>query len=397
MTEPDKTGTPERRSLLFLPRPALAGIGAATAAAHIGNNFTTFLIGGLIDRYGFTPVQMGVWSMTETLSYAVAMFIAAPRAAALSPRILMGAAGLLVVTAQFLSATTGLFTVLLPGRIVTGFGYGLANVALNLAAGRTSHPARTLSAGIALQTALYTLVNLTLPLIGVRFGVAGMFVALAILSACLCAAAPCLPDGPASTAPDAARIRHPRRISPAGWRMLAAMALFTFGSLAIWPFMERTAHAIGLSAFYYGCCQSIATLGCAVGNIVLATRAGHDRGSGPVLSSLVICAVSCAALTTVSRGIAFALALVIFNVSWFFAYPLMLGTAFAVEPDGRLAVLCSGVWLLMMSLGSVTTGLIAWTMGGYGAVGPAGMVVCLAAAFILRPLVRKLASVPPTT
>ena len=43
-------------------------------------------------------------------------------------------------------------------------------------------------------------------------------------------------------------------------RVLAAMALFTFGSLAIWPFMERAAHAIGISPILFGRFQSVATL-----------------------------------------------------------------------------------------------------------------------------------------
>ena len=38
-------------------------------------SYFTYLIGGLIDRYGFSPAAMGAWSMTETLSYAAAMFV----------------------------------------------------------------------------------------------------------------------------------------------------------------------------------------------------------------------------------------------------------------------------------------------------------------------------------
>jgi len=57
--------------------PSRSSASAATGAAHIGNNFTTYLVGGLIDRYGFTPIQLGAWSMAETLAYAAAMFLVA--------------------------------------------------------------------------------------------------------------------------------------------------------------------------------------------------------------------------------------------------------------------------------------------------------------------------------
>ena len=74
-------------------RSLLLGVGAATAAAHIGNSFTTYLIGGLMDRFGFTPLPMAAYSMVETLCYAAAMFLVAPRVAASSPRLLMAAGG----------------------------------------------------------------------------------------------------------------------------------------------------------------------------------------------------------------------------------------------------------------------------------------------------------------
>ena len=85
----------------------LIGIGAATAAAHVGNNFTTYLVGGLIDRFGFSPFAMGAWNMAETLSYAAAMFLIAPRARAMDARLLAIIATLLVAAAQAGSALTG--------------------------------------------------------------------------------------------------------------------------------------------------------------------------------------------------------------------------------------------------------------------------------------------------
>jgi hypothetical protein len=59
------------------PALALAAIGAGTAAAHIGNNFTTYLVGGLIDTYGFSASAMGLFAMLETLSYGAAMLAVA--------------------------------------------------------------------------------------------------------------------------------------------------------------------------------------------------------------------------------------------------------------------------------------------------------------------------------
>lgn len=373
----------------------MLGIGAATAAAHIGNNFTTYLIGGLIDRFGFTTVAMGAWNMVETLSYAAAMFLIAPRAGRLRPRTLALGAGVLVIAAQGAAALTADFTLLLLTRIGTGIGFGLANTALNLAAGATRHPARAISIGISCQTVLYAGINIGLPLIGQRVGVAGMFAALSALSALLTLLSLWLPNRPVAP-PDEPALPG-LRLGGREAAVLVAMALFTFGSLAIWPFMERAAHAIGISAVEFGRFQSLATLASALGNVILAATVGRIRYEAALAGALLACGLSCAALTTVSSPAFFATALIAYNVSWFVSYPLLLGIAYRVDARGGLPVLCSAVWLLMTSAGSLTTGFIAHAMGGYGPVGPLGLAFCLLAIAFAVPLARRVthAEAPP--
>ncbi len=367
----------------------LIGIGATTGAAHIGNNFTTYLVGGLIDRYGFSPIQMGAWGMTETLAYAAAMFLVAPRAQAVSARTLGLVATIAVVAAQLLSATTAVYALLLAGRVATGFGFGLLNSAVNLAAGRTAHPARAISAGIAFQTSLFAAVNIGLPMVGAARGVGGMFVALAGLSALLGLGTLALPraGGAQQTLSKAKTPAAP--IGSDGWRVLTAMALFAFGSLAIWPFMERAAHAIGLPATTFGQYQSIATLLSAVGNLGLVAVVARLPRTWPLALALGSCGIACALLTTVSIPLAFAAALIVFNVSWFITYPLLLGLAYTTDGTGRLAVMTTGTWLLFQSFGSLGAGVIAQTFGGYGAIGPLGLGACLVAIATAWPLARR--------
>ncbi len=367
----------------------VVGIGAATGAAHIGNNFTTYLVGGLIDRYGFTPIQMGAWSMAETLAYAAAMFLVAPRAQAVSARTIGLAATIVVVAAQLLSATTAMYPLLLAGRIATGFGFGLLNSAVNLAAGRTAHPARAISAGIAFQTTLFAAVNIGLPMVGAVYGVGGMFASLAGLSAVLGLGTLLLPDAGGVKQGTISPKAPAAPIGRDGWRVLAAMALFAFGSLAIWPFMERAAHAIGLSATTFGQYQSVATLLSALGNLSLVAVVARLPRTWPMALALGSCGVACALLTTVSLPLAFASALIVFNVSWFITYPLLLGLAYSTDATGRLAVMTTGTWLLFQSFGSLGAGIIAQMFGGYGAIGPLGLGACLIATAIAWPLASR--------
>ena len=379
------TAAKSQRSFAF----TLIGIGAASTAAHLGNNFTTYLIGGLMDRFGFTPTAMGVWNMTETLSYAAAMFVVAPRARSMDARVLAVLATVLVATAQASSALMTTFPWLLLGRIGTGLGFGLMNSAVNLAAGRTAHPARSISLGIAFQTVMFAAINIGLPIIGKDYGVAGMFTALAVLSCLLGLLALTLPGGTGLDG-DAAATAPSAPIGAEGRRVLAAMALFAFGTLAIWPFMERTAHAIGLPATQFGRYQSIATLVSALGNAGLAVVVKRLPRTWPLAAALGACGLACALLTTVSTEAAFGAALIAFNVSWFLTYPLLLGLAYSIDDSGRLAVMTTGTWLLAQSFGSLAAGVIAQNFGGYTLIGPMGALVCLAAVAVALPIAKRL-------
>lgn len=365
----------------------LIGIGAATAAAHIGNNFTTYLLGGLMDRFGFSPLAMGAWNMAETLSYAAAMFVVAPRARGLDARALAMLASVVVIAAQAGSALTGAYPLLLLGRIGTGLGFGLMNSALNLAAGRTGSPARWISLGIAVQTSLYSAIAIGLPMIGRDHGVMGMFFALAGLSVMFGLCALFLPGGKGSAEAAAAKAG---RTGPEGWRVLTAMALFAFGSLAIWPFIERTAHVIGIPATQFGLYQSLAVLMSAVGNAGLALVIQRLPRAWPLAAALGVCSLACAALTTVGSETAFAAAFVLFMVSWFLTYPLLLRLAYA-QPEGeRLAVMTTGTWLLAQSLGSLAAGAMAQGFGGYTLIGPLGGAICFMAIAAALPVARRL-------
>lgn len=366
----------------------LIGIGAASTAAHLGNNFTTYLIGGLIDRYQFSPFAMGAWNMAETLSYALAMFVLAPRARAMDARVLAIAASVLIALAQGGSALDSSYPLLLLGRIGTGLGFGVLNSAVNLAAGRTAHPARWISLGIAFQTVLFALINIGLPIVGKSHGVEGMFLALAALSVVLGLLALALPGGNDLVAGEAAQGKAP--IGTDGLRVLGAMALFAFGTLAIWPFMERAAHAIGLPATQFGRYQSLATLASALGNAGLALVVKRLSRTWPIAAALGGCGLACALLTTVGSEGAFAAALIAYNVSWFLTYPLLLGLAYSCDPSGRLAVMTTGTWLLSQSLGSLAAGAIAQVFGGYAPIGPLGALACLGAIAVAMPLARKL-------
>lgn len=380
-----------------IPLALCLGIAAASGAAHLGINYTPFLVGGLIDRYGFGPFLMGTFASAETFAFAGAMFLFAPRAHRFRPRRMGLVASGVIAGVQIVSALTGFWPLLVLGRVATGFGYGMLNTAVNVAAGRTSQPARAISVGISLQVLLFTVMNVTIPMIGAAGGVGAMFVALGLISAALALGMLTLPDDR-----EEAAAGEPRRVvppmAPGGWPVLAAMALFAFGTMALWPFMERAAHAIGLPATAFGRYQSLATLLSSGGNFALTMVLARGPRRGLLEVALMTCGVMCAVLTTVNSQLVFAIALQLYNVSWYITYPLLLGLAYAHDPHGRLAVRTTGTWLVAQSAGSLAAGYVAQQTAGYGLVGCLGMVTCAIAVGIViwfqARLVRQGARAP---
>lgn len=356
------------------------GIAAASGAAHIGINYTPYLVGGLIDRYGFRQGLMGVFATAETLAFAIAMFVFAPRAHSFRPRTMALLASAMIAATQIGSALTGFYPLLLAGRVITGFCYGMLNTAVNVAAARTGQAARAISVGISLQVVLFAGMNWTIPEIGHWGGVAAMFVALGLISGSLALGMLLLPDATGVKAEKAADVAP---MKPGGWPVLAAMGLFAFGTMAIWPFMERAAHAIQLPATTYGLYQGIAMVLSCLGNFTLTWLLARGPRRGLLEIALMTCGTMCALLTTVNSQAVFAVALQLYNVSWYITYPLLLGLAYAHDPHGRLAVRTTGTWLLAQSAGSLAAGYVAEWTGGYGMVGCLGMGTCAMAVVIV--------------
>jgi len=358
------------------------GIAATSGAAHLGINYTLFLVGGLTDHYGFGPALMGIFATAETLAFAGAMFLFAPRAHGFRPRRMALIASAMIAVVQIASAATGFYPLLLAGRVVTGFGYGMLNTAVNVAAGRTSQPARAISVGISLQVVLFAVMNVTIPRIGATGGVGAMFIALGMISGALALGMLPLPDNTEAAASGRAQHEVPP-MAPGGWPVLAAMALFAFGTMAIWPFMERAAHAIHLPATTFGLYQSSAMVFSSLGNFALTMVLARGPRRGLLEIALMTCGTMCAVLTTVNSQLVFAIALQLYNVSWYITYPLLLGLAYAHDPHGRLAVRTTGTWLVAQSAGSLAAGFVAQATAGYGLVGCLGMGTCAMAVGIV--------------
>ncbi|MCW2318382.1 putative MFS family arabinose efflux permease [Rhodoblastus acidophilus] len=363
------------------PRDWLA-VGAVDSAAHSMNSLGPFVVGGLIEELHFSATRMGVWSMTEMLAYAVSMFILAPRAGRLSLPALAFGAALLAAAGQILSAVLDSYVLLVLLRVATGTGFGLLNTAVNVFAARSPNPDKAISFAMAIQTALFAAMGFVLPKAGEIGGRPGMFLALGAFVLALIPFMLLQPSGAPERKPaPEAQNRRPwpklRHVAP----MLAATALFTLGSLAIWPFTERIGLAAGIDRAGFGFLTSVSNvLGFAacVGGGLLGARFGRTV---PTLVFLLASGVACFVQAAPPDAQAFAIAFVANYALWFLAYPALIGAACALDPVGRLPTLCTASWLLSQAAGSVLAGA-AGDAGNYAAIGWFGLICCASAAAV---------------
>nr|WP_246781329.1 MFS transporter [Rhodoblastus sphagnicola] len=347
------------------------------------NSLGPFVVGGLIEELHFSATRMGVWSMTEMLAYAAAMFLLTPRAGRLSLPALACVAALLAATGQILSAVLDSYVLLVLLRVATGTGFGLLNTAVNVFAARTKNPDQAISFAMAIQTALFAAMGFALPKAGELAGRPGMFLALGVFVLALIPFMLLQPSGAPGRrpAPGLAPSRQPWPSLRHSLPMLAATALFTFGSLAIWPFTERIGLAAGIDRAGFGALTSLSNvLGfvACVGGGLLGARFGR---TGPALLFLLASGAACFVQAAPPNAQAFAIAFVANYALWFLAYPALIGAACALDPVGRLPTLCTASWLLSQAAGSVLAGA-AGDAGNYAAIGWLGLICCAGAAAV---------------
>jgi len=367
-------------------------LGAIDSAAHSSNTLAPFVVGAIIGELHFAPSRMGVWSTVETLCYAFAMFVLAPRVARLSlPHVAAGAA-LLTAAAQIFSGFTDSYMVLLLLRVGTGLGFGILNTALNTYAARTRTPDRAVSVAMAIQTALFTGMGFLMPIAGVVAGRKGMFVTLGLL---VLALLPFMLLAPRSTGLSNNEAKGTEKNNlpwPPRYQvvlLLGTMALFTFGTLSVWPFTDRLGLSVGITSKGYGELNSVSCFLGFFGSISVEWLRTKFGRTVPTVFFILVSGMACVAQSAPPNAQWFVVGFVVNYVLWFIVYPFLIGTACAVDPAGRLASLCTATWLVSQSLGNVIAGVMG-DSGRYWMAGIMALICCVIASALFVMVTRSL-------
>lgn len=343
-------------------------LGAVTAAYTIGvlgGNMQPLVIGALIDSLGMDPGDAGTLGSIELAAVATAAFFLAPRMAAISRHALVLTGAALVACGYLGSAAVQSFLALAGWRIVAGIGAGMVLAIGNATVSAARRPDRVFAQMTAIGTVLITVVLALLP-VGIRaFAYRGAYAGLGLIVLALLPLLLWIPQT-ATTA----HARHAPAATPARWgtAAAAAAALLFFGQSAMWAFSERIALTAQLNQADIGFALSGSNLAGLCGAIA-ANWIGTGRGrSVPLVSGILATGVTLLALVYTRTPAEYWVVLVLNGIAYLFMVPYVMGTAAALDPQGRWAAATVGAATVGAALGPGIAGRVVAT-AGYTALG----------------------------
>lgn len=252
-------------------------------------------------------------------------------------------------------------------RVAAGFAGGsLMSIALT-SLGDARNPDRYFALFISGQLGLGALALWRMPALIAAFGLSGIFVALALLTALAGLTIPLIPrrgrmrrivSGPGSPVGAASAV-------PGALALVGCLA-FNVGIMAVWAYMERIADAAGLDPRAIGAALGASLLAGLAGALVAAAVADRFGRVPPIVFSLALQAVALWLISGTPTAAAFAAGVAIFSFCWNFPVAYQLAITVSVDGSGRLVVLFLSAVKLGYAIGPVIAGALIAAGGGFG-------------------------------
>jgi predicted MFS family arabinose efflux permease len=147
------------------------------------------------------------------------------------------------------------------------------------------------------------------------------------------------------------------------WLALATMAVFYTSGIAVWTFLERLAVHAGFSRAVASEAIAIGLFVGIIGSIGAALVAGRTRRIWPQTTSGVVFVASVAAIGFSTNLVEFYIAVFVFNSSWNFFTPFVMGLLAARDKTGRLAALVPGTVMVGGIIGPPLAGVLIKSTG----------------------------------
>jgi hypothetical protein len=378
---------PARPSPAGLPLGLLCASAVGAALAHQGAVSMPFQIGAVMDARGASATSAGLFGFLELGALALSMIACAPLVARIAPALLaLGGTTVAALANMLLYALDPPLAGMCAFAALAGVGYGAVFAATIAGVSGSAQADRifALSSGgsVVVVVALMTL----FPAISARFGTLGPFFGIGVL---LLATAPLLLGfGWKVQEVRAPALSGPITRSSGAVGIYLAWTGFSLGSGVAWSFAERIGHGIGLDNGVVAAVLSASTFVGIGGTLLAAWLVGRLSRLVCAAAGLIGTAVGLLLFPIATGPLAFTAGALMFWVSSMFFYCVMLGTAAAIDPSGRVGTSGGGFDRLGFACGAPLGGLIL-DHASYPMLGVAAFLVCAAPGLCALPLIRR--------
>lgn len=372
---------PIRRDSVLL----LLAIILALGIAHLGTSTMPFQISALIGGRKLSGSEAGLFGFCEIGALAATMVLISP----VIHRMRSAYAGTVgafaaAVANVVLFAASPSYEIMLVLAVMAGCGFGLV-FAASVTGGSTAHnPDRVYSIGNGGALVFVVCLMFVLPYAANRFGAMGPFLVSGIV---LVLIAPTMMAFSARAelppTPSARAARDPAVIA-----LVVMWAGYSLGSGALWSFAGEIAKTIKISPETTGAILSATTATGVLGTVLAAAVAGRVPRIPAACVGLLGTGLSCLLMGFASGPASYAIGALTYWVFYMFQYPLFLGIAATLDPEGRVGVLGSGCERFAFAVGAPVAGLIG-DYGSFRLLGVVGLMACIGPMPICLPIVAR--------
>lgn len=338
--------------------PAVFGVTALGVIGSIVFLLLPMLIGAFTENLSLSATQVGLLGSADMTGMFIAAVVATAWIRRYNWRVVAALACGLLIICHLLSGFVQVFVPLFLIRVFAGFAGGsLMSIALT-SLGDTRHPDRFFALFIAGQLTLGGLGLWLFPGLLARFGLSGVFSALAVVVLGAMLLIPFISQQGRKierAAPSATTSGATGRILLPGVMALFACFIFNLGIMSIWAYLERMGNAAGLQAGFIGSTLAVSLFGALFGALLAAMI---ENRFGRVMPLIVTVAVQGVALLLLSGELsrnAFLVGVMLFAFGWNFPVAYQLAITVSIDVRGRLVVL----FLSAVKLGYAVAPVIA--------------------------------------
>lgn len=373
------------------PRGLLWSAVAATTVALLGFNALPLLVGSVIDGLHLDPGRAGLLGSVEIGAMAAASLLLAPRVGTLSRRGVALGSTAAIALAHLACVAASDFGLLVVLRLTAGLGEGALYATVNAAIAASRDPDRLYAQVTVVSALAASALFLAMPLAIGLWAHAGAFGSLAAVALL------CLPL--LVFLPETAGLGADQEILGGGWlggpalAVLIAAFVLSVGEGAIWAFVERIGGHVGLALGTIGLVLAVTTV-VGVSGAGLAAWIGTRFGRTlPLAAGIGTIAAAGLVLGHATTPLAFVAAELAYNTAYLFIAPFLLGTAAAVDAQGRVAAATGGAVLVGGAVGPGLGGIaVAW--GSYPPLAWLFLACCGAGILLILPLLLRLDRAP---